>query len=176
MNQSAAEVVILAINALGAGMLLFIAGVLQKMMNGMDEPAFKRFLNALDRTAMTNPFAVSIATLPILAAVFYFSVYGLGHGWFTLGLIAWLIGSGITKVINLPVYRWVGDPKHIDPEELRKQRRKLQLGNSLRAWITFVSVALMACQFGVREVVIVIVLGFVIAPPLLWLARTYIPS
>lgn len=174
MNETSAEVLILIINAIGAGILLFIAGVLQKVMNDMDEPAFKRFLNALDKTAMSNPFAVTVATLPIIAAVFYFAFYGFSHRWFTAGFIAWLIGSGITKVTNMPVYKWVGDPKNNNPEELRKQRRRLQLGNNLRAWLTFASVVLMAFQFGVDKVVITVVLSVIISFPLMWLARKYI--
>jgi len=176
MNESAAEALILAINALGAGILLFIAGVLQKIMDGMDESAFRRFLKALDRTAMSNHLTVTVATLPIIAAVLYFAAYGFNHWWFTAGFIAWLIGSGITKITNMPVYQWVADPKNNDPEELKKQRRKLRLGNNLRAWLTFASVVLMACQFGVREVVIVLVLSGVISLPLTWLARQYIPN
>jgi hypothetical protein len=125
MNESTAEALILAINALGAGILLFVAGVLQRVMNDMDEPAFKRFLNALDRAAMTNPFAVTIATLPIIAAAAYFVAYGFGHWWFTAGFVAWLVGSTITKISNMPVYKWVGDPKNDDPEELRTKRRIL---------------------------------------------------
>jgi hypothetical protein len=42
MNESVAEALILAINALGAGILLFIAGVIQPVMDGMAEPDFKR--------------------------------------------------------------------------------------------------------------------------------------
>jgi len=176
MNESAAEALILAINALGAGILLFIAGILQKIMDDMDEPAFTRFLNALGKTAMNNHLAVTVATLPIIAAVLYFAAYGLHHWWFTAGFIAWLIGSGITKIINMPVYKWVGDPNNNDPEKMKEQRRKLQLGNNLRAWPTFASVVLMACQFGVREIVIVVVLSAVISLPLIWLARKYIPN
>ena len=74
MNETSAEVLILIINAIGAGILLFIAGVLQKVMNDMDEPAFKRFLNALDKTAMSNPFAVTVATLPNYCRSFLFRV------------------------------------------------------------------------------------------------------
>jgi hypothetical protein len=176
MNETTAEILILTINALGAGILLFIAGVLQKIMNDMDEAAFKKFVNALDRTAMSNPFAVTVATLPIIAAVLYFPVYGFSHWWFSAGLIAWLIGSGITKIINMPVYKWLGDPNNNDPGQLRRKRRTLQLGNNLRAWVTFASVVLMACQFGVREVAIVLVVGVVVSFPLLWLARQYIPN
>ena len=99
-----------------------------------------------------------------------------GRARFTAGFIAWLVGSTITKVTNMPVYKWVGDPKNTDPEELRRQRRKLHLGNNLRAWLTFVSVILMACQFGVREVVVVVVLSAITSLPLIWLARKYIPN
>jgi hypothetical protein len=96
--------------------------------------------------------------------------------WFTAGVVVWLIGSTITKITNMPVYRWIGDPKNNDREELRKQRSKLRLGNNLRAWITLASVALMACQFGARDVGIVLVLSAAISFPLIWLARKYIPN
>ena len=71
MTQSVAEVLILTINALGAGILMFIAGVVQKIMNDLDELEFKRFLNLLDRSAMADPVAVTVASVPILAAVLY---------------------------------------------------------------------------------------------------------
>ena len=56
MTQLIAEVLILAINALGAGILMFVAGVAQKIMNELDELEFKRFLNQLDKAAMSDPF------------------------------------------------------------------------------------------------------------------------
>jgi hypothetical protein len=43
MTQSVAEVIILAIDALGAGILMFVAGVVQNIMNELDELEFKRF-------------------------------------------------------------------------------------------------------------------------------------
>jgi hypothetical protein len=76
----------------------------------------------------------------------------------------------------MPIYQWVADPQHTDPEELRKQRRKLQLANNARAWLTLVSVALMACQFGVIEVVLTVVAAAIIAFPLLLLAKRYTPG
>jgi hypothetical protein len=176
MTQSVAEVLILAINALGAGILMFVAGVVQKIMNELDELEFKRFLNQLDRAAMSDPFAVTVATLPIIAAVVYFLTYGFGHWWFTAGFLVWLVGGTITKVTNMPIYQWVADPKNTDPEELRKQRRKLQLANNARAWLTLGSVALMACQFGAGEVVLITAAAVIISFPLLLLARRYTPG
>jgi hypothetical protein len=176
MTQSVAEVLILTINALGAGILMFVAGVVQRIMNDLDEIEFKRFLNQLDKAAMSDPFAVTIATLPIIAAVVYFLAYGFGHWWFTAGFVVWVVGGTITKVTNMPIYQWVADPQHTDPEELRKQRRKLQLANNARAWLTLVSVALMACQFGVIEVVLTVVAAAIIAFPLLLLAKRYTPG
>jgi hypothetical protein len=176
MNETTAEALILAINALGAGVLVFIAGALQKIMDEMEEPAFKRFLNTLGKTVMKNPFAVTVATLPIIAALLYFPIYGFGHWWFTAGFVAWMIGSTVTKISNMPVYKWVGNPQNTDPEELRKKRRTLARANNLRAWITLGSVILMACQFGVREVAVVVAFSVLVTFPLLWLARKYIPS
>ena len=176
MTESVAEALILAINALGAGILVFIAGVLQKIMDDMDEPAFKRFVNALGRTAMSNPFLVTVATLPLIAAILYFAAYGFDHWWFTAGFVAWLIGSTLTKIINMPVYKWVAAPENNDPEALRKHRRTLRLGNSLRAWTTLASVVLMACQFGVGVVAVVAVLSAALSFPLIRWARNYMPS
>jgi hypothetical protein len=176
MTQSVAEVFILAINALGAGLLMFVAGVVQKIMNELDELEFKRFLNQLDKAAMSDPFAVTIATLPIIAAVVYFLAFGFGHWWFTAGILMWLVGGTVTKVTNMPIYHWVADPNNTDQEELGKQRHKLQLANNARAWLTLGSVALMACQFGVIEVVLTTAAAAIIAFPLLLLARRYIPG
>jgi hypothetical protein len=176
MTQTSVEILILTISALGCGILMFVSGVIQKIMNDMDAPAFRWFVNKLGKTAMSNPFAVTIATLPILCTVYYFVVYGFNHWWFTAGLIVWLIGSTITKITNMPVYKWLGDPKNTDPEELNRQRCKLRFGNAARAWVTFASIILMACQFGVRDVAIVLGVSLIITPPLLWLARKYMPD
>jgi hypothetical protein len=67
MNMAAAEVIILTTNALGCGILLFVAVVVQPIMDNMDELAFKQFLNALDRTAMTDHVVVTVATLPLFS-------------------------------------------------------------------------------------------------------------
>jgi hypothetical protein len=176
MSRSVAEVIILAINALGAGILMFIARVVQTIMNEMDELEFKRFLNRLDRAAMGEPFAVTVATLPFIAAVLYFLAFGFVHWWFTAGFVVWTAGSIVTKVTNIPIYQWAADPKNTDPPDLRQQRRKLQLGNNVRAWTTLVSVVLMACQFGVVEVLLTIVASVIVAVPLLLLARRYTPG
>lgn len=176
MTQSVAEALILAINALGAGILLFVAGVVQKIMNELDELEFKRFLNRLDRAAMSDPFAVTIATLPIPAALVYFVAYGFDHWWFTAGFVVWMVGGTMTKVTNMPIYHWVADPQNTDADKLRQQRRKLQLANNARAWLTLASVAVMACQFGVVEVLLTIAAAVLIAYPLLLLARRYTPG
>jgi len=167
---------ILTINALGAGILMFIARVVQTIMNDMDELEFKRFLNRLDRAAMGEPFAVTVATLPFIAGLLYFIAFGFDHWWFTAGFVVWTVGSIVTKITNMPIYQWAADPKNVDPQELRQQRHKLQLGNNIRAWTTLVSVALMACQFGVLEVVLVIAASGIVAVPLLLLARRYTPG
>lgn len=101
---------------------------------------------------------------------------GFGHWWFSAGFVVWLIGGSITKISNMPIYQRVADPKNTDPQELRKQRRKLQVANNTRAWLTLGSVALMACQFGALEVLLVIVASVIVAFPLLLLARRYTPG
>jgi hypothetical protein len=176
MEETAVEVIIIAINAMGAGTLFFVSGVAQKLMDEMNVLEFKRFMNKLGRTVMTDPFAVIIATIPIFAFVFYFVEFGFNHGWFTSGLLVWMIAGTITKVVNLPVYKWLGEPKNTDSGELLKKRDTLRMGNRLRAWLTLVSIILMLMQFSVSWTLITVLACFLIAPPTLWLARKYIPS
>jgi hypothetical protein len=171
MSQSEVEVLILTINALGAGLLMFISGVLQKIMNQLEELEFKRFVNLLDHTAMADPFAVTVATLPILAAIGYFIAFGFNHWWFVAGIAVWAVGSAMTKVVNMPIYQWLTDSNHTDPEQIRQE-----FGNRIRAWTTLASVILMACQFGVVEVVLTLVVSAVLAVPFLWLAKKYTPG
>jgi hypothetical protein len=173
MDEAAVEAVILAINALGAGILLFVSLVVQRIMNDMDELAFKTFALTLVRTATSDGFAVTIATIPIFAVIFYFVIYGFNHWWFTAGIVIWMLASTITKIVNLPVYHWIKDPKNTDAEELRRKRRTLELGNSWRAWLTLLSVVVMACQFGVAATSVAVASCIVVMAPSVWLARQY---
>ncbi|WP_407146681.1 hypothetical protein [Bradyrhizobium sp. ORS 86] len=173
MNEAGVEAAILAMNALGAGILLFVSGVVQNMMNDMDELAFKDFARTFLRTATSDLFTVTIGTIPILAVIFYFAAYGFHHWWFSAGIVIWIIGSSITKIINLPVYNWIRDTGSADADELRKNRRRLQLGNVSRAWVTLLSVVVMACQFSVQATMLAVTSCAVIAAPSAWMARRY---
>jgi accessory gene regulator protein AgrB len=173
MSQTSAELLIIILNAVGAGILMMVAGVIQKIMDTMDTAEFKKFLNALDKTAMSDPFAVTVATLPIIVAIPYFYFFGFNHYWFIAGYIVWAIGSTITKIINLPIYIWVRNPKNTDPEALKEQRNKLRLGNNLRAWTTLASVALMLMQFGIQETIISAIILIILASPITWFSRRY---
>jgi hypothetical protein len=75
---------------------------------------------------MSDPFAVTIATIPIFAVIFYLVMYGFDHWWFTAGIVIWRIASSITK--NYQPARLCVDqrPKNTDPEESRKKRYSLQ--------------------------------------------------
>jgi hypothetical protein len=173
MDEAGTEAAILAMNALGAGVLLFVSGVVQRILNDLDEPAFKQFAQELVQTATSDPFSVTIGTIPIFAVVYYFARYGFHHGWFTAGIVIWMIGSSITKITNLPVYRLIRDPESNDPFVLREQRKRLQAGNFWRAWITLLSVIVMTCQFSFAATVLAVASCAVIAAPSVRLARHY---
>ena len=161
MSKVAVEAIILAINALGCGILLFVSGVVQKMMNGMEPLEFKKFSNVLGRTAMSDPLAVTIATIPIFAVIYYFVAFGFNHWWFTAGVAAWMIGSAITKVTNLLI-RSATEQLHA------------RAGNARAPGSRFV--VLMACQFSIEGTATAVAACAIIAYPSLWLARKYIPN
>ena len=92
MSETAVEAIIFALNALGSGILLFVSG-------GPEDNerhgaiGFKKFMNSLGRAAMSDPFAVMIATIPLFAIVYYFVAFGFTHWWFTAGIVIWMIGA-----------------------------------------------------------------------------------
>lgn len=174
MEQGTAEAIIICINAIGAGLLLFVARVLQPLMNAMSEKDFKSFMISLERTAMGDPVTVTIGTLPIFAAFFYFLKFGFNHVLFSAGFAVWLMGSAVTKIINMPIYKWMRDPLNRDAESFRSKRRWLSLGNNLRAWLTTFSVLLMTCQFDPFETCLAMIASVALSIPLVRLSRRYI--
>jgi hypothetical protein len=55
--------------------------------------------------------------------IYYFVAFGFNRWWFTAGIVAWIIGSAITKVTHLPIYQWVGQPENVDPDQLASHAR-----------------------------------------------------
>ncbi len=143
MSQAFAEILILIPTTLAAGFLLAVSGVIQKVMDDLDEGAFKYFLTRLEYRAMRSPFALSVSLLTSVAAVPYWFFYGLSNWWFTTGLIVWFIASILSKVLNMPIYKKVKELENTQTESLRGERKKLKTANGIRAWLTFASVILM---------------------------------
>ena len=147
MNRLLAEILLFASVAINAALLIFIAGVLRKVMNDMDEPAFQHFLGSLYRHSARSPFMHAVLTIPFLGAIPYFYFYGFGNRWIAAGLVLWFVAGGISKVIKVPVYKKVIDLKSYDAAELGRQRRKLNAGNVLQATLNLVAAVLMAVTF-----------------------------
>ncbi len=143
MSQTFAEILILIPTTLSAGFLLAVSGVIQKVMNDLDEATFKRFLTLLERHAMHSPFALSVSLLTSIAAVPYWIIYRFHNVWFTAGLVVWFVGATVSKILNMPIYKKVNELGDGQVEELKEERRKLQTANDVRAWLNFISVILM---------------------------------
>lgn len=147
MPRPLAELLILVPTALGAGCLLFIATVLQKVMNSMDEPAFRRFVPLLVHTATHDVYTVVASTVTLVAAVPYLVFYGFGRGWFVAGLALFVVSSVAGKVLNLPAYARIAALQERDAAQLRAERAKLQTANWVRALLSAAAVASMVIQF-----------------------------
>jgi hypothetical protein len=147
MNQTLAEILLFVSVAINAALLTFIAGVLRKVMNDMDAPAFKQFLGSLYRHSARSPFMHTVLSIPLLGAIPYFYFYGFGNRWITAGLALWLVAGGISKVIKFPIFKKVASLESGDVARLAAARRKINAGNMLQAILTFVAAALMTVAF-----------------------------
>jgi hypothetical protein len=143
MTQQLAEVLLLLPAAHCTGFLLFIAGVIQKVMNDMDEAEFQRFLNLLSKHAMRSPYAISSSTITFAGAFPYFRRYRLSNPWFAWGIVVYTLASVVSKSLNLPIYKRVAALDSSDAVRLGEERRKLQGANKVRAAIQSVSIVLM---------------------------------
>ena len=104
MTQTFAEILLMIPMALTTGFLMFIAGVMQGVMNELDEAAFKRFMTLLYKHAVRSPYAIIVSTITWVGAIPYFIFYGFNNWWFIAGLILWTVASIVSKALNLPIY------------------------------------------------------------------------
>ena len=147
MNQTLAEILLFLSVATNAALLIFIAGVLRRVMNDMDDPAFKHFLGSLYRHSARSPFMHTVLTIPFFGAIPYFYFYGFRNRWIIAGLALWLVAGCISKAIKVPIYKTVAALENGDSAGLRRERQKLNAGNMLQAILDFAAAALMTVAF-----------------------------
>jgi hypothetical protein len=155
MTQTFAEILILIPSTLHAGLVFFVACVLQPIMNKLDEATFGHFVALLYRQATTSVYEVASSTITFVAMIPYLIFYGFHHWWFIAGLFCFLLASTVGKMVKLPVYKKVtaidsSGKATIDSGEkaaLAEERRKLQAGNWLHALSCLVYLVLMVIQF-----------------------------
>ena len=147
MTRTFAEILLLVPSALCTGFLMFIAGVIQGVMNEMDEAGFKHFMTLLYKNAIKSPYAIGISTVTFIGAIPYFIYYGFDNRWFTAGIILYTIASIVSKSLNLPIYKRIFTLESTDTVKLAGERRKLQRANIIRATIQFASIVVMMIGF-----------------------------
>ena len=147
MTQTLAEILLFALIAINAALLIFIAGVLRKVMNDMDEPAFKHFVGSLVLHSSKSPFMITTLNIPAIAAIPYFYFYGFGNRWITVGLALWLIAGLASKAIKVPIYKSVAGLQGDDGVRFEKLRTRLNAGNIFQATLNCVAAFLMMIAF-----------------------------
>ena len=147
MTRSFAEILLFASLAINAALLIFLAGVVRKVMDDMDESAFKQFVASLVRHSKKSPFMLTVLNIPFIGAIPYFFFYGFGDRWLVAGLALWLVAGGIAKTIKLPIYKTVAALESSDGAKLREQRHKLNAGNILQAVLNTAATVLVSVQF-----------------------------
>lgn len=144
MTKIFVEALLFASVAINAALLIFFAGVYRKMMNALDEAAFKNLTELLIRYSSKSAFMIIILNIPLIGAIPYYYLYGFGNWWITSGLVLWLVAGSIAKTLKLPVYKAIASLKNDDVIELKEARRKMNMGNLLQATLYSVATILMA--------------------------------
>ena len=142
MARTLAENLLFASLAINAALMIFIAGVLRKVMNDMHEAEFKQFVMLLVRHSKKSLFMVAVLNIPFFGAIPYLYFYGFANRWLLSGLALWLVAGAIGKTMKLPIYRVVSTLEDRDLTRLREERQKLNAGNVLQAMLNSVAVLL----------------------------------
>ena len=142
MARTLAENLLFASLAINAALLIFIAGVLRKVMNDMQEAEFKHFLELLVRHSKRSPFMLTVLNIPFFGAIPYCYFYGFANRWLLSGLALWLVAGAIGKTMKLPIYKVLSTLEVGDLTRLREERQRLNAGNVLQAILNSVAVLL----------------------------------
>jgi hypothetical protein len=144
MTRTLAEILLFTSLAINAGLLIFIAGVLRKVMNDMNESEFKQFVVSLVHHSKKSPFMLTVLNIPLLGAIPYFYLYRFANRWLFAGLILWLVAGILGKTMKLPIYRAL---ELGDTTKLNEERRKLNAGNMLQAILNSLAAVLALVPF-----------------------------
>ena len=147
MTRLFAEILLFGLLAMNAALLIFLAGVLRKVMNDMDEAAFKQFVVSLVHHSKRSPFMLTVLDIPFFAAIPYFYFFGFGNRRMLAGLALWMVAMGLGKTMKLPIYKAVASLEAGDVASLREMRRKLNASFMLQAILNSVSVLVALVSF-----------------------------
>ena len=121
---------------------IFVAGILQNIMNDMDEAAFQNFWGLIGKHAAKSPYMLIISLVTFAGTIPYFIFYGFNNWWFTSGIALFWIASAVSKSVSLPIYKRIFALDGSDAKGLREERIKLGKGSKLRALLNFAYVML----------------------------------
>ena len=144
MTKIFAEILLLVSVAINAALLIFIAGVLRKVMNDMDDSTFTHFVRSLVVHSTKSPFMVITLNVPAVGAIPYYYFFGFGNRWLTAGLALWLAAGVVSKMIKVPIYKTIETLGRSDKVDLRELRRKLNVGNVFQASCNTIATAMIA--------------------------------
>lgn len=133
MTRYYAEILIFVINTLWAGSVLFVAGAFKGMLRDLDAAAFKQFVASMQKNALRSPYVVTASSITFLLIIPYLIFYGFVNWWFIMGMIACLLASISSKVLNVPIYKRIGELDSHNTAELVVERRKMETANHIRA-------------------------------------------
>ena len=142
MTRTLAENLLFASLAINAALLIFLAGVLRKVMNDMQEAEFKHFVALLVRRSERSPFMLTVLNLPFFGAIPYCYFYGFANRWLLSALALWLVAGAIGKTMKFSIYKAVSTVQVGDLTRLREERQTLNAGNMLQAILNSVAVLL----------------------------------
>ncbi len=147
MTRFHAEMLIFVINTLWTGSILFVAGAFKGMLRDLEPAAFKQFVASMQKNALRAPYVVTASSITFLLIIPYLIIYKFVNWWFIVGMIACLMASIASKVLNVPIYSRIGQLDSNNMAGLIAERRKMETANHIRAILYIICVVLTMVGF-----------------------------
>ena len=132
----------LLLATLFSGIVIFLSTVVRKVFNSVDIDVYHTFFSSIIRKGRKSTIINVIVLVPIVLFIIYLSA-GFRNNFFISGFSMYFIGSFLSsRFINEPNYEKLLNTT--DLEEIERLKRTLNIGNSIRAIVSFLGICLMS--------------------------------
>ena len=150
MDKVTVQLILAGLATVYAGLLLFIADVLNVAFKDMEVIAFRDFMGRLYRRASRSTVIILGGAVPFFGMFAYIFLYGFRDHLFLLGILVFNLSIVASSLVNAPLYKRIQALGPEDGQQLAAARSALCRANWIRAAIATIGMIMMLAACSAR--------------------------